>query len=79
MTKEFEEELEDLCIGLRQLNNMKPKTYRGIENIKHAKEIQKARIQFFGKGYGLRCRELDGQTKINDVPVIIETGRQTCL
>ena len=57
-TKNYKEELEGLEAGLRKLDNMKPRKYNTYERIRHARDIQEARIQFFKMGYSLRNREI---------------------
>lgn len=65
MTKAYKEELDGLEAGIRQLNNRNPKKYGDFERIKHAKEIQEARIDGFKGGYALRDREIKEQKELS--------------
>lgn len=64
--KSFNQEIQDLENGLNQLIKLKEnaKTFRDHEKIKHNMEIQRARIDFFKRGYNLCKRELSSQQKL---------------
>lgn len=64
VTKTYKQELEDLESGLRKLENMKPRRFLTYEKIRHAKDIQQARIDFFKRGYALKTREIREQKRL---------------
>ena len=71
-TKEYTEKLGDLEAGLRHLESMKPKKYGDYDRIRHALDIQEARIDFFKRGYSLRDREVKEQKKLSNKNVVFK-------
>ena len=66
MTKEYNQQKEDLKRGLVQITKAIKNTQNRIELNRaiHSKDIQEARIEFFKIGYNLRNRELKEQRNI---------------
>lgn len=70
-SKDYKEELRDLEFGLKNLEQKKPTRFLTHEKIRHAKEVQEARIDFFKRGYAMRDREIINQQKLN-----LENGKK---
>lgn len=66
MSKDFEQQLQDLEDGIKQIDNIikEPKTFRAYERAKQTREIQVARIEFFKKGYKLCQKEIKSQKSL---------------
>ncbi len=66
MSKDYEQQQQDLFSGLAQIDKviMNPKNRVSYLRAVQSREIQLARIQFFKQGYQLRNKEIKEQSKL---------------